>query len=60
MNDDFVFTVSLADIRRAFAEWEQDRRDGKCLSHEEFDAMSMDESVATSAKCFARYLLGLQ
>lgn len=47
MND--AITITKDQLQAALKNWEQDHRDGKCLSAEEARAMSVDEVAAASA-----------
>jgi sRNA-binding protein len=42
-------TITKAQLRAALQQWEQDHRDGKCMSSEEAAALSVEEHAALGA-----------
>jgi predicted transcriptional regulator len=42
-------TITKEQLISALAKWEQDYRDGKCLTHEEADAQTVEENAKMAA-----------
>lgn len=44
-----TITINKAQLQAAYERWEQDHRDGKCRSHDEVAAMSVEQVAQESA-----------
>lgn len=42
-------------VFKAFVEWQIDYRHGNCISHEEADAMDINERAAADTEAFLEY-----
>jgi hypothetical protein len=54
-----TYTFTRAELVAAFRAWDMDRRDGKCMSHEEADATPPDERAECAADSLLRRLAAL-
>ena len=52
ITSDQTVTIWRNQVREFFRSWEQDRRDGKCISTAEYEAKSVDEIADQNAKMF--------
>lgn len=47
-----AISITKTDLERAFAGWEQDYRDGKCMTHDAADQMSVEQISKLAADHF--------